>query len=138
MKRSLPLTISIRLIAAASLVYTLWFYLQALRQIQNGRVQWPEHNYYPWLVALEASVLLIAAAIPLLASWHPSILKQRFIRWLGSLCIAYGILISINFFIHMHASFTLTHLKIALRLISWCTLAITTYWILRNRAKNPQ
>jgi hypothetical protein len=136
MKRQ-TLNISIRLIAAGSIIYTLCFYAQALLQIHNGQVQWQGHDYYPWLVALEGIVLLIAAAIPLLASWYPTILKRRSIRWLGGICIAYGILISINFFIHRHTSFTASHLKIGLRLASWCALAVLSYWTLKQQSKNP-
>jgi hypothetical protein len=86
--------------------------------------------------SLEATILLIAASIPLAAALRPPLLKLKSVRWVGGICITYGILISINFFVHMHESFTVSHAKIGLRLISWCALAFLTYWTLKGTTAN--
>jgi uncharacterized membrane protein len=126
---------SIILISSASIAYTLWFYSGALVGIKEGNVVGP-NAFYPWLVALEGIILLLAAAIPLLSAFRPSILKIKPVRWVGVCCISFGILISINFFMRMNTSFTPLHVKVALRLVSWCALAFLTYWTLQNTRAN--
>ena len=126
--------ISLILISIASIVYTVRFYSLALYQIKEGNVVGP-NAFYPWFVALEGIVLLAAAAIPLFSAFRPSILNLRSVRVTGALCITFGILMSINFFVHAHG-FSASHIRIALRLASWCALAFLTYWTLKNTTAN--
>ena len=119
-------------ISAASIFYTVWFYSNALLQVNKGNVQ-GSSEFYPWFVAQEGIALFVAAAIPFAAALRPGILKHRSILWIGIICIAYGLFISINFFIQMGAPFGTPHTRVGLRLLSWIALALLTYWTLRKQ-----
>jgi uncharacterized membrane protein len=114
------------LISAASIIDTLWLYSRAVYRIEGP------NSLYPWLVSLEGTILFIAAAIPLLSAFRPSILNLRSVRWTGGLCITCGILMCINFFIRTPILFTTWYVIMGLRLVSRCALAYLTYWTLKN------
>ena len=123
------------LISVASLIYTLWVYSRAMLHVASGGVEGP-NAFYPWFVALEGIVLFVAAAIAFVSAFRPSILNRRAVRWTAAVCMAYGILISINFFIHTPASFTAWYVKMGLRLVSWCALVFLTYWAWQDTTDN--
>jgi len=125
---------TVRVIAIASVVYTTWFYLGALKGIMEGLVV-ADFGFYPALVTFEAVLLLLAATIPLLSTFLSSLTENKIIRWIGILGLAYGIGISLNFFFQMGIESTASHLKVGLRLASWVALALLTDW--KFRANQP-
>ena len=126
---------TIRVIAVASILYTLWFYLGALKAIKEGSVA-ADFPFYPALVSAEAILFLTAATIPLVSTFLSSLTRNKIIKWIGILGLAYGIGISLNFFFQMGIESTAYHLKVELRLASWVALAILTDWNFRaNQAR---
>lgn len=127
-------TKSLILISVASLIYTVWIYSGAMLHAISGGIEGP-NAFYPWFVALEGIVLFAAAAIPFASVFRPSILNRRAVRWTAALCLAYGILISINFFVRMPVSFSAWYVQVGLRFVSWCALAYLTFWPRRRRGE---
>jgi len=121
---------TIRVIAIASIVYTLWFYLGALKAINEGAVV-ADFPFYSALVAAEGILFLVAASIPLVSTFLSSLTENKITRWVGILSLAYGIGVSLNFFFQMGIESTASHLKVGLRLASWVALALLTDWHLR-------
>lgn len=118
---------ALRLIAGASVAYTLWFYLGALKGIKEGSVV-ADFSFYPILAVSEGILLLLAGAIPLYSTFSGNLMKNKLMRWIGISGITYGILISMNFYLQMRFVFSEPHLKIGLRLASWIALALLTNW----------
>jgi hypothetical protein len=125
---------TLRVIAVASIVYTLWFYLGALIAIKEGSVV-ANFPFYPALVSAEGILFLIVATIPLVSTFLSSLTKNKIIRWIGILGLIYGISISLNFFFQMGIESTVYHLKVGLRLASWVALILLTNW--NFRANQP-
>ncbi|KRP35532.1 MAG: hypothetical protein ABS34_10815 [Opitutaceae bacterium BACL24 MAG-120322-bin51] len=121
---------TVRVIAVISIVYTLWFYLGALKAINEGLVV-ADFPFYPALVSAEGILFLAAATIPLVSTFLSSLTENKIIRWIGILGLAYGIGISLNFFFQMGIEATASHLKVGLRLASWIALALLTDWNFR-------
>lgn len=121
---------TLRVIAIASIVYTIWFYLGALKGIKEGLVV-ADFEFYPVLVAFEGVLLLLAAVVPLLSTFLGDLTGNRIVKWIGILGLSYGIGISLNFFFQMGIEATAAHLKVALRLASWVALALLTDWKFR-------
>ena len=124
----------VRVIAVASIAYTLWFYLSALKAINEWAVA-ADFPFYPALFSAEGILFLAVATIPLVSTFLSSLTENKIIRWIGILGLAYGIGISLNFFFHMGIEATAPHLKVGLRLASWVALALLTDWNFRaNKA----
>jgi hypothetical protein len=119
-------TYALLLTSAVSILYTIWVYSNALLAVIAGRVEGP-NAFYPWLVLVEGLVLFTAAVIPFISTMRPHILNRRSVRWTVALCLAYGILISINFFVQSPFALTGNAVRIGFRLLTWCALAYLTF-----------